>query len=97
MTACIVVAGVLQCIVSTAPPLSPEAAARTLLPGRFVARETSVVEVLVPVLPSRPQDGPYGPLSFQRLEEWRRLDGSYMSDPQWIYWGRRDDRRRRRR
>lgn len=88
MTVCLLVGAALQCITSTAPPLSPEAAVRTLLPGQFVPRERPVVDIS-PRVPQgtpqgTPQDGPFGPLSLQRLQEPRRLDGSSFNDPQWV-------------
>ncbi len=87
MTACIIVAGALQCIVSSTPALPPAEAAKILEPGRYVYVDTSRTEPhVVDGAIAQPQDGPYGPLTFQRLTEPRRLDGSLVSDPPWFTW-----------
>ena len=84
MTSCLLVAGILQCIVSTKPPLTPAEAAKILEPRQFVYVPPTRPDnpgVFINGTP-RPQDGPYGPL-LPAGREPVRLDGTPLSQPPW--------------
>lgn len=93
MSACLVVAGVLQCIVSTTPPLSPQAAADVLRARQFVAAPALPREPLVVIVPSKSMDGPYGELVLTPSYRWDGYSyglpvynyGSYTAIPWWSY------------
>ncbi len=95
-TACLVVAGVMHCIVSATPAAKPAEAAAVLAPGQFVYVPTYDGPYAI-IMPGSSTAGPYGELRV--TPQLRRLDGSPVWSRPQIYglpiYGRGQGNRRR--
>jgi hypothetical protein len=99
-TACVVVAGVMHCIISQTPPVTAAEAAAILKPHEYVYIETNDGPNWFSSLQEEPTPGPW---QFPTPAPARRLDGTLISDPPALYGpqiapfffnGQRNDRKR---